>query len=188
MNIATLNSNIIKCNRCPLVKECNQIVPGIGSAASKLLIVGEATGTDDDIIGEPFTGRAGQLLTKLLSKANISRESTYITNAVKCRPPNNRTPSLLEIKSCKVHLWNEIQVIQPQVILTLGRVPTSLLLRNQKVKMKDVVGKFFKVEYIRGYITPWYHPNYLLNQGNAMDDKTIQFFKAITEHLSELSK
>ena len=111
------------------------------------MLVGEAPGADEDLLGEPFVGRCGDLLTKMLTDLGIDRENVYITNTVKCRPvegKKNRPPKKEEIQSCKNWLWKEIQEVAPKVIVTFGKVPTSLLLKISKHKLKlgDVVGRF----------------------------------------------
>src|SRR5947199_1014171 len=151
------------CTRCLLRQGCSQVVTGVGSLDSPLLMVGEAPGEDEDLEGESFVGRSGQLLTKLLTEAGISREDIYISNAVKCHPPGNRKPSQLEINTCKTWLWKEIKALHNlKVIVTLGAIPTGLLLKLNSVVMGRVIDKSFTMEYTKAKIMPWYHPSYLL--------------------------
>jgi uracil-DNA glycosylase family 4 len=168
------------------------VVTGVGDFDSPLLIVGEAPGADEDLEGEPFVGRSGQLLTKLLKDAGIDRSSTYVSNAVKCRPPGNRTPSLEEIAVCKIWLWREMQQLSNlKVILPLGAIPTGLLLKLKNVTMGNLVGRTFKMEYTKAKIMPWYHPSFLLRrnkptkdtEGVKLIDRTVAWFKTIKESL-----
>lgn len=173
-----------QCQRCSLRKECNQVVCGIGPANTKLMLVGEAPGADEDIEGVPFVGQSGELLNKFLQAAGISREGVYITNAVKCRPKNNTVPDATTIAACKRWLWEELKLIQPQVVVPLGKVAAALLLKLKNFTMKSILGKTYKVEYIKAVILPWYHPSYLLRQGSGLDEDTVIFFKKIKELLS----
>ena len=170
---------VLSCTRCSLHKQCNQIVPGNGQPSSPLLILNAGTDKEDDLMGEPLSGRAGQLFFKLLEQSGIDTKYIYITNMVKCAGPI----SDFSIKSCKYWVWQEIQLIKPKVIVTLGEHPTYLLLQNLKAsfQMKDVVDKIHQVSYTEAKIMPWYHPNYLLNRGKAWDKKTIDFFKKVKE-------
>jgi uracil-DNA glycosylase len=163
----TLLEEMKECTRCRLRKGCNQVVTGIGNIQSPLLIVGECPGADEDLEGEPFVGRSGVLLNKLLSEAKINRSDIYISNAVKCRPPNNRKPLQDELDVCKIWLWKEIQMLSNlKIILTLGATPTSLLLKLKNITMSDLVGRMFTVKYTSARIIPWYHPSYLLRKNN----------------------
>jgi uracil-DNA glycosylase family 4 len=123
-----LRQEILVCQRCPLAQSRTQAVPGVGPPTSLLVIIGEAPGYREDIQGEPFVGSAGKLLTKLLEQAGIKRQSVFITNVVKCRPPENRQPTQSERKSCHSYLIRQLEHIQPQVIALVGRVPTEALL------------------------------------------------------------
>jgi uracil-DNA glycosylase family 4 len=180
------------CTRCPLRQGCSQVVTGIGNFNSHLFIVGEAPGEDEDLEGEPFVGRSGQLLTKLLTEAGIDRKDVYISNSVKCRPPGNRKPSQLEINTCKVWLWKEIKALHNlKVIVTLGAVPTGLLLKLNSVVMGRVINKSFTMEYTKAKIMPWYHPSYLLRRnkptqgdsGVKLIERTVHWLKYVKEQL-----
>jgi uracil-DNA glycosylase len=166
------------CTRCSLRAGCNQVTTGIGPINATLLVCGEASGADEDIEGEPFVGRSGQLLTKLLKDAGISRTDIYISNAVKCRPPNNRVPTQEELDTCKIWLWKEIQLLQNlKVILTLGATPTALLLKLNNIVMSTLIGRSFTVSYTKAKLIPWYHPSFLLRRNkpvNGNEDKLIE--------------
>ena len=162
----------LNCGRCGLCETRTNVVAGKGSSKAKLMLVGEAPGADEDLLGEPFVGRCGDLLTKMLSDSGIDREDVYITNTVKCRPidgKKNRPPKKEEIQSCKAWLWKEMQELSPKVIVTFGKVPTSLLLKipKHKLKLGDVVGKMQSVDYTKSVIVPCYHPSYLMQTGRG---------------------
>ena len=149
---------------------------GKGPKTSDLILLGEAPGADEDLIGEPFVGRCGELLTKMLEDTGIDRETTYITNTVKCRPvvgKKNRPPEKEEISACRGWLWQELQEIKPKGVVTFGKSPTGLLLKIKKHKLKlgDVVGRRQSVDYMDSVIIPCYHPSYLMQTGrNKMQD------------------
>lgn len=170
MEFQALLTTMKDCKRCPLRRGCSQVVTGAGNFNAKLMIVGEAPGQDEDIEGEPFVGRRGALLNKLLRENEIQREDIYITNAVKCRPPGNRKPSQTEMKVCKIWLWEEIQGLPNlKVIATLGATSTGLLLRISAPTMKDHVGQVYTVDYTQAKIMPWYHPSFILHRNKPTD-------------------
>lgn len=169
-----------QCKKCPLHKKCNQVVGGYGPPAS-LFVVGEVSDKEDDIIGQPFSNRAGQLLHKLIKEADLNAEDIYFTNTVKCHA--NKVEQI-HIDSCKHWLWEELRLLHPKIVLALGKLPTKLLLNlKSNFKMQDVIGKAHTVSYMSAAIFPWYHPNYLLNRGKDWDVKTVEFFKRIKELL-----
>ena len=119
------------CEKCPnLVESRSQIVNGVGPLDADLVLIGEAPGENEDQNGEPFIGRSGRVLDEELEKYDLSRDNIRITNTVRCRPPDNRDPHKSEINNCNEYLVNEIQNIDPEVVLTLGRVPTQAVLDN----------------------------------------------------------
>lgn len=154
------------CSACELAQHCTQKVPGVGQRQADLLIVGEGPGHDEDIRGEPFVGRSGQLLDRMLAAIGIAREDVYITNIVKCRPPNNRDPKPEEARQCRVFLEAQIKLIQPRVILSVGRVSAHNLLDT-----KQPVGKLIRqIQQLPGTDIPvkvTYHPAYLLRNPAA---------------------
>jgi DNA polymerase len=128
------------------------------------MFVGEGPGHDEDVQGRPFVGRAGQLLTKIINAMGFQREDVYITNMVKCRPPNNRNPNSQEVEACQDYLFEQIGLIQPRVIVTLGNVPTQFFLGTRS-GITSLRGKFFATPHYR--IMPTFHPSYLIrNEGN----------------------
>lgn len=147
------------CVACPLHQGRTHVVFGVGNPDTKLLFIGEAPGFDEDKQGEPFVGRAGKLLDQLLAEAGIPRAAIYITNTVKCRPPDNRTPEPSEIGSCASFLDRQIEIIAPKIIVTLGNVPTKALL-NTTTGIVKLRGKRMSRGDI--LVIPTFHPAYLL--------------------------
>lgn len=160
----SLRKKIVLCQKCILSKERKNAVPGEGNLKAELMFVGEAPGRDEDIQGKPFVGRAGQLLTKIINAMNFRREEVYITNVVKCRPPKNRNPRKVEIEECKEYLLQQIKLVNPRVIVTLGKVATDFFLQS-RLGMTALRGKFY--EYGRIRIMPTFHPSYIIrNEGD----------------------
>ena len=147
------------CQRCRLCQGRKSIVFGVGSARADLVIVGEAPGRDEDIQGEPFVGRAGQLLNRMLVAIGLSREEVYICNVIKCRPPENRNPLPDEVISCEPFLVRQLRSIQPKAILALGKFAAQTLLRTEE-KISKIRGQFREYQGIP--VMPTYHPAYLL--------------------------
>lgn len=147
------------CQRCGLHQGRTHIVFGVGSPQADLVVVGEAPGFHEDRSGEPFVGRAGQLLTRMLASIGVSREQAYICNVLKCRPPDNRDPAPQEISTCSPFLARQLKAIQPRVILTAGRFAANTLL-SQDESMGRLRGQVHDWE---GFpVVPTYHPAYLL--------------------------
>ena len=152
---------VLGCTRCGLCKERTQVVFGVGTLKAPLMFVGEAPGLDEDRQGEPFVGRSGQLLTRLLKELGVAREQVYIANIVKCRPPDNREPTLQEIQSCIPHLLRQIKKIAPKVICTLGLPSTRTLLNTPPSRsMSSLRGR--PAEAFGAKVFPTYHPAYVL--------------------------
>ncbi len=158
---------IRNCKRCELSLKRISTVPGIGPLDTKVMIVGEAPGEQEDIQGIPFVGKAGQLLTKLLCNSGIQRENIFITNCVKCRPPNNRIPTFQEMALCSIYLKKQINIIKPYLIITLGATSTQFLLQK-KVLITKVRGILVEAEVFghKTYVYPTFHPSYLLRDNN----------------------
>lgn len=154
-----LYSYIHTCMNCSLGATRLRFVFGVGSPNAKLLVIGEAPGEEEDKQGEPFVGRAGQLLTKMLEAINFTREEIYIANILKCRPPKNRRPTSEEVVECEPYLWKQIELLQPVVILALGLTAAETLFK-EKLTMKDIRGKERTYKNIPTIIT--YHPAALL--------------------------
>ena len=148
-----------ECTRCKLHKTRTKIVFGSGEAHARLMFVGEAPGEDEDLQGEPFIGKAGQLLTKMIEAMGLSRETVYICNTVKCRPPNNRNPEPDELGSCEPFLKGQLAAVKPEVIVTLGKFAAQALLRDQ-TPISRLRGIWREYQGIA--LMPTFHPAYLL--------------------------
>lgn len=155
-----LEARIRECDACALCKRRKQAVPGVGDRQADWLFVGEGPGAEEDERGEPFVGQAGRLLDNMLASIGLARgNDVYIGNAVKCRPPNNRTPETDELAACFPYLERQIALIKPRLIVALGR-PAAQALLNQEVRIAAARGKLFEFGGIPVVVT--YHPAYLL--------------------------
>jgi len=140
--IDTVIQNVIYCTKCDLCKTRTNAVPGKGNVSSDVMFVGEAPGKNEDLRGEPFIGVAGKRLSAALEDAGISRDEVYITNTVKCRPPNNRVPSKLERETCQEHMKKEIEIIKPKIICVLGNTAFGSVLGGTEItKFRGKVGR-----------------------------------------------
>ena len=158
-----LKEKIKDCQKCPLAKTRTHLVFGAGDEHAKLMFVGEAPGRDEDMHGEPFVGKAGQLLTKIINSIGLKRTDVYIANILKCRPPGNRNPEPYEIAMCQGYLSEQIGIIKPKIICTLGKFAAQTLLNNQQ-PISQLRGRFF--EYGNAKLIPTFHPAYLLYNPN----------------------
>ncbi len=141
-NLETVRDKVIECTKCDLCKTRTNAVPGKGSFKADMMIIGEAPGRNEDLQGEPFVGIAGKKLSLALENAGISREEIYITNTVKCRPPNNRVPSKLERETCQEYLQKEIEIIKPKIICVLGNTAFGSILGGTEItKFRGKVGR-----------------------------------------------
>ena len=152
-------ADIGNCTRCPLHEGRTQVVQTVGNFQSDLMFIGEAPGADEDAKGEPFVGRAGQLLNKIIEAIGMKREDVCIGNINRCRPPNNRQPTLPEAHTCKPFLLREIAVIRPKVIVVLGNTALHNLL-DTKIGITRMRGQFH--DYYGVKVMPTFHPAYLL--------------------------
>jgi len=157
-----------QCTRCKLhTLGRQQIVFGVGSPTAELMFVGEAPGADEDAKGEPFVGRAGQLLTKIIEAIGLTREDVYIANVIKCRPPGNRNPEPDEVERCEPFLFRQIDAIAPKVIVALGKFAAQSLLKTNE-PITRIRGREFR--YRNAILIPTYHPAYLLRNPPAKRD------------------
>jgi uracil-DNA glycosylase family 4 len=155
-----IREDIGDCTRCRLHKQGRkQIVFGVGNARAELMFIGEAPGADEDQQGEPFVGRAGQLLNNMIKAMGLRREDVYIANIIKCRPPGNRTPERDECETCSPFLMRQIEVIGPQAIVALGAVAAKTLLAIN-APMAELRGRWYDFRGTKLAVT--YHPAYLL--------------------------
>ena len=157
--LALLREELGECTRCKLHTRRTHIVFGVGNPDADLMFVGEAPGRDEDLQGEPFVGRAGQLLTKIIEAIDLRREDVYIANVIKCRPPDNRNPAPDEVRTCEPFLFAQVDAIRPKVVVALGSFAVRTLL-GIDVAISKVRGK------VHGYrgakLIPTFHPAYLL--------------------------
>lgn len=152
------------CTNCPLSPTRTNIVPGEGSLSSKVMFIGEAPGEQEDLQGRPFIGRSGQLLRRTMERVGIDPLKVYITNTVKCRPPDNRTPTSDEVRACRLKVFAEIKRINPEIIVFVG-----------SISMKGITGIRLKMEVGGGRIFAWkdhkcitiYHPAWILRDVKA---------------------
>lgn len=173
-----LAAEVAACTRCGLCNERTNPVVGVGSPSADLMFIGEAPGRDEDLAGEPFVGRAGQLLTDIIRAMQFRREDVYIANVIKCRPPQNRNPEPDELDACRPFLHRQIEMIKPRVIVTLGRFALqSTLERN--VAISAVRGEWQEFRGIR--VMPTYHPAYLLRNPSAKRDVWNDMKKVMAE-------
>jgi uracil-DNA glycosylase family 4 len=159
-----IEGQVRECRLCPLHKLRTQAVPGEGNWSAELMFIGEAPGRDEDLQGRPFVGRAGQLLRKIIAAMKFREDEVYITNIVKCRPPENRVPHRDEVETCWPYLVRQIELIKPKVIVTLGKTPTEIFIPG-RAGMGELRGKFGDCKGIP--VMPTFHPSYLIrNEGN----------------------
>ena len=156
-----LQSRVAACQRCPLHATRKQTVFGVGSRQAQWLVVGEAPGAEEDARGEPFVGRAGQLLNSMLRAVGLKREEVYIANVLKCRPPNNRDPAPTEAAECLPYLEQQIALLKPKIMLAVGRIAAQNLLRTDTTlgRLRQQVHRF---GHSQVPLVATYHPAYLL--------------------------
>ena len=180
-NITSFENQINKCHKCDLGNSRTNFVFGIGDPDASLMLVGEAPGEKEDIEGEPFVGRAGKLLDKILIAIGRSRnKDVFICNVLKCRPPNNRDPLSTEIKECEPYLKHQINLIKPKLIVALGRIAGKTLLGvdNSLKSMRGEIHNYYDITLI---VT--YHPSALLRNPNWKPQawKDFKWIKSIIE-------
>jgi DNA polymerase len=158
--LAKLKTEIGDCERCKLGNTRTNLVFGVGNPDARLVFVGEGPGRDEDLQGEPFVGRAGQLLTDIITKGmKMRREDVYICNVVKCRPPENRNPEPDEIDACEKFLIRQLEIIGPKIIVALGTFAAQTLLKTDS-PISKLRGRFHDYHGIR--LMPTFHPSFLL--------------------------
>jgi len=188
LKLQELNKKMLACEKCDLRQTCTQVVPGAGSAEAEIIFVGEGPGKEEDKQGIPFVGAAGKFLDEMLNIINLKREDVYIANVVKCRPPNNRDPLPEETKTCWPWLEQQIKIINPKLIITLGRHSLERFLPGQKIS--QVHGKVLR-RSAPGIGTrifyALYHPAAALYNG-SMRGVLIKDFKKIPKVLEVIDK
>jgi uracil-DNA glycosylase len=157
----TLRQQVLTCTHCPLSQSRTQAVFGVGNRQAALMIVGEAPGYHEDQQGEPFVGRGGQLLTAMLASIGLPREQVFIANVLKCRPPNNRDPQAAEVAECTPYLNRQIELLQPRLLLALGRFAAHYLLDSTQ-SLSRLRNQMHHYGELRTPLIVSYHPAYLL--------------------------
>jgi len=183
------------CQKCPLSKERTKVVFGNGPVPCNLMLIGEAPGADEDLQGLPFVGRAGQLLTQILASVGINRpDDIYITNTVKCRPPENRTPLATEQEACAPYLEAQIKFVRPKIILLAGSPAVKAILKTDE-PITAIRGKWLKLPGTDISVMPIFHPAYLLRNPSKEKGKpkwqtwqdmqevknALEYFRKVTE-------
>ena len=172
-----LKTRALVCIQCGLAETRTQVVFGVGDPRARLMFVGEAPGKNEDLQGEPFVGAAGKLLDTLLGEIGLQRAEVYIANVLKCRPPGNRDPRPDEIDSCKGYLREQIRLIEPEVVMTLGNFATKLLLKTET-----------GITRLRGQAHPWwlgaqlvptFHPAAALRSGDRVTNQMREDFTLV---------
>ena len=177
-DIIRLRGEAMACVRCELHATRNTVVFGTGNDNADLMFVGEAPGADEDQQGEPFVGRAGQLLTKIIEAMGFTRDDVYIANVIKCRPPGNRNPKPIEIETCEPFLLKQVELIQPKVICALGSFAAQALLHTDE-KISRLRGHFH--DYHGAKLMPTYHPAFLLRNPHSKREVWEDMKKVMAE-------
>lgn len=180
--IEEIRADIGNCIRCPLHEGRTKIVHTTGNFQADLMFIGEAPGANEDAEGTPFVGRAGQLLNKIIEAIGLKREDVLVGNVNRCRPPGNRTPTLLEAETCKPFLLREIAIVRPKIVVVLGNTATQNLL-NTKVGITKLRGEF--QDYFGIKVMPTFHPAYLLRDPTKKRE-TWEDMKKVRDELNRL--
>ena len=178
-----LREAALVCQRCRLAETRTNVVFGIGDPDADLMLVGEAPGKNEDLQGEPFVGAAGQLLDELLAGIDMTRSEAYIANVLKCRPPGNRDPRPDEIDSCKGYLREQIRMIRPRVVITLGNFATKLLLQTE-TGITRLRGRQF-VWWLGATLIPTFHPAAALRGRPEVKEQMEQDFALARRSLDQ---
>jgi len=176
--LAELQAIATVCEKCNLSKTRTQVVYGVGNPNANLMFIGEAPGRDEDLKGEPFVGRAGQLLTDIIKAMKLTRDDVYIANVIKCRPPENRNPEPDELEACRPYIRRQVEIIQPKVIVTLGRFALQSL-TEKAYGISAARGQW--LEYNGVKVMPTYHPAYLLRTPSAKKEVWADMKKVMEE-------
>ena len=181
-NLASLDEVVKKCKKCNLHETRKNTVFGEGDPDSDIMIIGEAPGREEDEAGRPFIGRAGKLLNEFLKSIGLNRDLVFITNTIKCRPPENRDPEIVEINACSDYLDQQINIIKPKVLVLLGKIAANRLL-GEDIPMSELRLKKFFIDKYDIPIIVFYHPAYILRSPSqkkkVWDD--LQYLKGIID-------
>ncbi|WP_232726430.1 uracil-DNA glycosylase [Mariprofundus ferrinatatus] len=170
------------CRLCSLADTRTNVVFGVGNPQADIVFIGEAPGRDEDIKGEPFVGRAGQLLDRMLTAIGMDREQVYIMNTIKCRPPNNRDPRVDEVQACNLWFEQQLELLQPKLICLLGRVAAQTVLETDS-PLGSLRGRWHDYQGIPAWVT--YHPAYLL-RSPQQKQKSWQDLQALLSRHREI--
>jgi DNA polymerase len=181
-----LKARALVCTRCRLAETRTQVVFGVGDPEARLMFVGEAPGQNEDLQGEPFVGAAGKLLDNLLGEIGLHRSEVYIANVLKCRPPGNRDPRPDEIDSCKGYLREQIRLISPDVVMTLGNFATKLLL-NTETGITRLRGRPH-IWWLGALLVPTFHPAAALRGGDRVTNQMREDFALVRSLLDNVSE
>lgn len=176
-----LRADAMACTACGLAETRTNVVFGVGDPDARLMFVGEAPGKNEDLQGEPFVGAAGRLLDELLGEIGIARQEVYIANVLKCRPPGNRDPRPAEIDSCKGYLREQIRLISPEVVMTLGNFATKLLLRTE-TGITRLRGQRYDW-WLGASLIPTFHPAAALRGGDRVKNQMREDFSLVRQVL-----
>ncbi len=174
-SLEELKKIVYNCHLCQLSKTRTKVVFGEGNPKANLMFVGEGPGASEDSVGKPFVGRAGEVLTKMIENVlHIKRSEVYISNIVKCRPPNNRVPTPSEALICRVYLFKEIEIVNPKIIVALGSTAYKYL-TNDTSKISKIRGHI--IDFNGKKLIPTYHPSYLLRNPSAKKEAFADLLK-----------
>jgi uracil-DNA glycosylase len=179
-----LRDTALVCTKCELAHSRTRVVFGVGDPVARLMLVGEAPGKNEDLQGEPFVGAAGRLLDMLLAEIGMGRDQVYIANVLKCRPPGNRDPRPDEIDSCKGYLREQIRLVGPEVVVTLGNFATKLLL-NTEVGITRLRGRPHQW-WLGSTLVPTFHPAAALRGGDRVTGQMREDFAVVRGLLDEM--
>ncbi len=176
--LAVIREEVGDCQRCKLSKTRNKLVFGVGPEPAPIMFIGEAPGADEDRLGDPFVGKAGELLDKMIVAMGWGRGDVYIANVLMCRPPNNRNPEADEVAACRPFLDAKIQAVRPRIIVTLGR-PAANVVLGRDAPISALRGKFHEHRGVK--VMPTFHPAYLLREPDRKRDTWSDLKQVIAE-------
>jgi uracil-DNA glycosylase family 4 len=182
-SLPVVKEEILACRRCELRGE-DEPVPGLGPETASVMVVGDGPTGDEGLLGRPFEERSGLLLKKVMLMAGLPHEQTYMTLLVRC----GGKPSAPCVNQCKGWLWQEMRAMRPKVVVTLGRLSTTVLSRSKTVKLDEFVGRFVPLDYLPGTVlAPWYSASLLVQRGKAFESKWVEFFRSVKEQAHALA-
>lgn len=176
-----LKKRILNCTQCELYKTRNKAIWGEGNLNAEILLIGEAPGADEDRVGRPFVGKSGQLLDKILAACGFTREQhVFLSNIIRCRPPGNRVPSDEETMACIPFLFEQIELVDPKIIIALGATALKRLYDDKSLRITRLRGEW--LEWKGRLVMPVYHPSALLRNPNLKRDTWEDFKKVIDKY------